>query len=231
MMTALMTTLLDLVLPRPCPGCGGPQPWCAACAGTLSGRPRRIIVPEGVMPTFTLPAPAYALSRYGGPVRSAILAGKEKGRRDLPPLLGGALGAGLERLLQISVVTEPLWLVPAPSTAASARRRGGDPVTRMTVAAAQQLAADGRKVGVAACLTTQRRVRDSVGLDQAQRLANLQGRISYRRSAAPAIRESVVLVDDVLTTGATSATSCQVLADHGRPVQAVLVLATVALMK
>ena len=34
----------------------------------------------------------WALTRYTDPVRSAILAGKERGRRDLPALLGVALG-------------------------------------------------------------------------------------------------------------------------------------------
>ena len=31
---------MDLVLPRPCPGCGGPGPWCDACDSTLRVRPR-----------------------------------------------------------------------------------------------------------------------------------------------------------------------------------------------
>ncbi len=223
----MLSTLLDLVLPRPCPGCGGPSPWCDACALTLGSRPRRIRMPEGANDAVTLGAPAYALARYGGPVRAAILAGKEKGRRDLPPLLGRAFAAGLERLLAISVISEPVWLVPAPSKPAAARRRGGDPVTRMAIAAAQILAVNGRQVAVAPCLTTAAGVRDSVGLDDFDRLANLQGRIKFRTAAAAPVGQSVLLLDDVLTTGATTVTAARVLAEHGHQIQAVLVLAAV----
>lgn len=223
----MFSTLLDLVLPRPCPGCGGPSSWCDACAATLAVRPRRIRMPEGGNDALTLGAPAYALARYGGPVRAAILAGKEKGRRDLPPLLGRAFAAGLERLLTISVISEPVWLVPAPSKTSAARRRGGDPVTRMAIAAAQILDANGRQVAVSPCLTTAAGVRDSVGLDDIGRLANLQGRLKFRAAVAAPVGQSVLLLDDVLTTGATSVTAARVLADHGHQVRAVLVLAAV----
>src|ERR1700710_475106 len=70
---------LDLVLPRPCPGCGGPDPWCAGCASVLDNRPRLIELPEATLDAaagMSLP-PARALARYAGPVRAAILAGKE----------------------------------------------------------------------------------------------------------------------------------------------------------
>ena len=76
---------MDLVLPRTCPGCGGPGPWCDGCDATLRGRPRRVRLPELVAggAAARLP-PVWALTRYTDPVRSAILAGKEHGRRDLP---------------------------------------------------------------------------------------------------------------------------------------------------
>ncbi|HEY4992554.1 MAG TPA: hypothetical protein VII33_10790, partial [Nakamurella sp.] len=106
---------LDLVLPRPCPGCGGPGPWCDGCAGTLRGRPRRVRLPEHVGDQGNRMPPVWALARYTDPVRSAILAGKEHGRRDMPARLGAALGAGLVRLHRVSLLPDPLWLVPAPS--------------------------------------------------------------------------------------------------------------------
>jgi predicted amidophosphoribosyltransferase len=81
--------------------------------------------------------PVWALARYTGPVRAAIVAGKERGRRDLPPTLGLALGRGLVRLRRSGVLPGALWLVPAPSRRSAARARGGDPVTAMARAAAR----------------------------------------------------------------------------------------------
>ena len=261
---------MDLVLPRPCPGCGGPGPWCDACDSTLRVRPRRVIVPEaltgaggwsgaspsrvspsrvspsrvspfgaspfgaspfGVSP-FGAPPPAgvppvWALSRYMDPVRSAIVAGKERDRRDLPTHLGVALGRGVARLMVMHVLVEPCWLVPAPSRRAAARSRGGDPVTSMARAAARQLAGDGWRAGVAPCLVTGGAARDSVGLEAAQRAANLGGRVRWRAAGAPPEGAVVVLVDDVLTTGATAAAACRALRREGVAVAGVVVLAAV----
>jgi len=161
-------------------------------------------------------------------VRGAVLAGKERGRRDMPPRLGAALAAGVERLASIGVVDEPLWLVPAPTLRSAARRRGGDPVQRMARATAAELAARGWECGVAPCLTTVRGARDSVGLDAAERRQNLAGKIIFARSGAPDPSLPVIFVDDVLTTGATCLSSATVLAAHGYPVSAVLVLASAA---
>ena len=79
----------------------GATPRCA-------GRPRRVRLPELVTggAADRLP-PVWALTRYTDPVRSAILAGKERGRRDLPALLGTALGNGLLRLHRLGLLREP----------------------------------------------------------------------------------------------------------------------------
>jgi predicted amidophosphoribosyltransferase len=226
---------MDLVLPRPCPGCGGPGPWCDACDSTLRGRPWRVRVPEVVAgargPSGASPAggqpPVWALSRYSDPVRSAIVAGKERDRTDLPTHLGIALGRGIARLLAMQLLPEPCWLVPAPSRRAAARSRGGDPVTSMARGAARHLATQGQRAGVAPCLVTAGAAMDSVGLDAAQRAANLGGRVRWRAAGAPPDGAVVVLIDDVLTTGATAAAACRALRREGVAVGGVLVLAAV----
>lgn len=217
---------LELVLPRPCPGCGGVGPWCDGCAATLGGRPRRILLPESV-DAASGSAPAWGLARYTGPVRAAILAGKERGRRELPGLLGVALGEAAIRLDRLSLLPGDIWFVPAPSRRSAARRRGGDPVTAMARAAARLVAGRGGRAGVAPCLYTVRSARDSVGLDSAGRRANLADRVRWRPSAAPPTGSRVALVDDVLTTGATATAACRVLAEAGVRVELVLVLASV----
>ena len=226
---AALATAADLVLPRTCPGCGGPEPWCAQCAATLDGRPREPVLPDATLdnwPAGGLP-PIRSLARYRGPVRAAVIAGKEHGRRDLPPLLGTALGIALLRLQEVGVVPLGTWLVPAPTRRSSARSRGGDPVLAMARAAARHLAAAGRPCGVAPCLHTAGRAGDSVGLDAAGRAANLAGRVRFDVRAAPSPGAAVVLVDDVLTTGATAAAACTTLAAAGVEVVAVLTLAAV----
>ncbi len=72
-----------------------------------------------------------------------------------------------------------------------------------------------------------RGVRDSVGLTPAERARNLDGRVTALAGRAadwkiPANAE-VVLVDDVLTTGATARESVRALRSAGLPTHGVLV--------
>lgn len=231
-LTSLGGELTDLLLPRSCPGCGGPQPWCDRCARTLAGRPREPVLGDAALDGFAAAGVALpqfrSLTGYRGPARAAIIAGKEHGRRDLPPLLGRAVAVGLQRLQRVGVASAgPLWLLPAPTRAAAARSRGGDPVTAMVDAAARQLASAGQRVGVAATLRTGAGAADSAGLSADARADNLAGRIRVRASALPPARAALVLVDDVLTTGATALASCRALARYDRRVSLVLTVAAV----
>ncbi|MFX0575565.1 ComF family protein [Nocardia nepalensis] len=210
-----MRTLLDLILAMDCAGCGVVGVgWCGECAGTLQRPPVR------VRPRTDPGVPCWALGPYAGPARWAVLAVKERGRRDLAEPLGLALAHGLTRLRDGE---RPLVLIPAPSRRAAARRRGGDPVVRTARAAARWLP-DCRVVPM---LRVWWGVRDSVGLTSSERQHNMRGRVIARPGAAaeseiPANAE-VVLVDDVLTTGATARESVRALHHIGVPVRAVLV--------
>jgi predicted amidophosphoribosyltransferase len=161
-----------------------------------------------------------ALAPYTGAARHAVIAYKERGRRDLAVPLAAALGDALARLAGGGCL-----LVPAPSRAPAARARGGDHMLRI----ARRLARDGHGQVVPA-LALSRRARDSVGLDAAARAANLAAHLRVRPGALtdlPVRHGPVVLLDDVLTTGATAAASAAALAAAGLPVDLVLVLTAV----
>ena len=122
--------------------------------------------------------PVFSLGRYAGARREAIVAVKEHGRADLIAPLARALRAGLERLLIWGVVETPLTVVPAPTRRSAARRRGGDPVTRMARRGhgrTSRRRASSRRCGCAAM------VRDSVGLSGADRQRNIAGRVKVMR--------------------------------------------------
>lgn len=184
-----MRSILDLIVPSHCVGCGAPAtPWCTDCAAALAVFP---VSRPGL-------ASAYALSAYEDAARRAVLAYKEKRRHELAVPLGKALAGALP-----AIRAGPYALVPAPSRPSAARARYGQHMTAVARACALALALAGYQASVVPVLTLSGRAKDSVGLTPAARTANLRGRLHCR----PNPPQSVVLLDDVITTGAT-ATAC-----------------------
>jgi ComF family protein len=100
-------------------------------------------------------------------------------------------------------------LVPVPLHPARRRRRGFNQAEWLA-------AAVGARVGLAVsdCLERAGPRGTQVGRDRAQRLSGISGSIKLATERAPP-RQRAVLVDDVVTTGATLAACAAVLRHHG----------------
>lgn len=170
---------------------------CAQCWESAS-RPRAFR-PDPCPPGFPW---TQVVGRYDGVLRAAVLAAKERGRSDLVPLLGTALAEAVQS-------SAPGWpgaivLVPVPSTRAASRRRGGDYLRLLARRTAVELQRMGRPAAVAPALRLLRTPRDSAGLTSAERARNLQGVFAAAAGTARLAEGArLVLVDDVVTTGAT----------------------------
>jgi predicted amidophosphoribosyltransferase len=166
----------------------------------------------------------FAAGEYAGGLRRVVLAYKERGRRDLAPLLARSLAeAGWRRPeARLRLVGEPAAvLVPVPSRRAAARERGGDHVWRLVRALAAETGQPAARV-----LRLGSRVRDSVGLNALERARNLAGQMAARPPGVPGRR--ALLVDDVLTSGATLSESARALRAAGWDVSQAAVIAHTA---
>lgn len=207
--------MVDLVLPSRCAGCAAPGgPWCRRCAASF-GPPFAVARPS-------LP-PAYALADYAGAPRRAVLAYKERSRRELAVHLARPVAAAV-RLIGATPRAGPLVLVPAPSRPAAARRRGGQHMAGLARRCAASLRGRGLPVTVACAVRLDGRALDSVGLDAVARAANLAGSVHAVAGRLPSRGARVILLDDVITTGATAAACVAALAGAGVTVSAVLAL-------
>ncbi|HJP80445.1 MAG TPA: ComF family protein [Pseudonocardiaceae bacterium] len=224
-LTSPFTTLADLLLPLRCAGCetrgSALCPYCRHSIDPGDCPPTPIHRPE-------VPAPVHALTAYEGRARAVLLAFKERDRRDLAKPLGHILASSLMRISDLAPARDGTWwLVPTPSRASAARRRGGSHLLRLARATAAALAQRGEPACVAPALRFAAGVRDSVGLDRAARTANLAGRIRFRAGAAPPPGTPVILLDDIVTTGATAAACAHELNGAAREVSAIVALAAV----
>ena len=195
--------LLDLALPARCPGCGaeGP-PICDACLPALDAR---LDLPGGVpigLPS-DIPAPLLQLewcAPFSGLIRRALHELKYAGEKRIAVPLGAAVARRWRRAGAGGDL-----LVPVPVHADRARRRGYDQAELIADAAARELGLP--------CAPILERARATIAqfdLDRSARTSNVSGAFRLRDGAAtdpglPLARRWVILVDDVVTTGATLA--------------------------
>jgi predicted amidophosphoribosyltransferase len=216
MMASLPGRVLDLAFPARCPGCGREgAPICDACLPALDARLDR---PAGIpigLPS-DIPPPILQLewcAAFSGIVRRALHELKYGGETRLARPLGAAVARRWARVGAGGDV-----LVPVPVHAERRRRRGYDQAELIARVAAAELGLP--------CAPILERARATIAqfdLDRATRATNVRGAFALReRSGGRSARASgrdpdlpdtaadgplagrwIVLVDDVVTTGAT----------------------------
>jgi predicted amidophosphoribosyltransferase len=216
----LRDAALDLLLGSGCAACGRPgRALCPEC---------RTALPRGGRPAWPAPTPRglvlpMAAGEYAGPLRALVLAHKERRRL----ALAGPLGDLLAGVVSDLPTRPPYRLVPVPSTRSVVRTRGHDPLLRVARRAAAALRAEGRSATVERLLVLVRRPADQAGLDRAGRAANLAGALRCVRAGTDVrtAAGSLVVVDDVVTTGATLREAQRALEQAGHAVAGAALLA------
>ncbi|MEY2248154.1 ComF family protein [Streptomyces sp. BF23-18] len=158
----------------------------------LAGAVRAGLEPAGRPGPAGRPMASQGRQRFGK--------GDVRGERDGADTVGTAVwaaGAG----------HGPVLLVPVPSARRAVRARGHDPVRRIALAAAGELRRTGTPARVLGVLRQRRAVADQSGLNSRQRAVNLAGALEVVAGGGPMLAEGgrVVLVDDLMTTGASLA--------------------------
>ena len=228
LMTYPLRAVVDAVLPPRCPGCGeivdGDDRFCAGCFAQLQG----LGPPQCACCGLPLPhdgdaaalcgaclaqPPAFARARapfaYGGPARQLVLALKHGRRLPLARMMARAM------LRVAGDLPADAVFVPVPSHAMRLWQRG----FKQAAEIARQLSRQaGRPLAVDA-LARIKATPSTRGLTRRARLKNVAG--AFRLARADQINgRTVILVDDVMTTGATvSACAAQLLKAGARQVE------------
>ena len=197
-------SLLDLVFPPRCGGCGRyGAAWCPTCADGL--RPVSASTLAGI--------PLVAAGRLEGPLQQAIHTYKYRPR----PQLASVLAQPLRRAIVAAELSLPA-LTFVPLHPRRRRERGFNQAERLAGELSSALG-----LPLLSGLTRVRATPAQVGLSQAERRANLEGAFQWTATQPPP--QGLGLVDDVCTTGATLTAAAQAVAEAGGSIGAFLVLA------
>ena len=163
-----------------------------------------------------------ASGAYAGALARAVAAYKDNDRRDLAPVLADLAGVALTAALAghpayrhcLASGLGPVLVVPTPSSRAARRRRGDAPLRAVARRAARGFGRS--EVVLADALRLRRRVLDQAGLGAVARAANLEGAMEVPRAWQVEVSGACcVVLDDVLTTGATLAEAARALRAAG----------------
>jgi len=155
----------------------------------------------------------YSAITYSPIAKNILLAAKEQGVKSADQLVRNAVSVSIHELFK---KYPSCALVPIPSSASSNRRRGRDFINEIAISVARDLG-----VAVLPLLEHQRKIRDQSKLNVSNRYQNLAMALSIK----PQFRgnysgERVVILDDLVTTGATIGEANRALTRGGFTVQA-----------
>jgi len=192
-----MSKFLDVLLPTPCIICNKlGAPLCLKCKEEF---------PTFIYSIEVSGVTGFCISQYTDNASLIVNAIKEKGLTSLVPMVADLLAANWPKELE-----EPL-LVPLPSSPANYKKRGFS----HTALIARALS---RKIPRARYRELIRSVgsrKDQVGLSTSQRFSNMQGAFKSELRGFRPTQSPIVLIDDVLTSGASMAAAIQSLRAAG----------------
>jgi len=231
--------LLDLALPPHCLYCDADfQPrgnisLCQQCMQSIAPELPACcswcgaILPEGLQPSEDCPAckdfrlkfdTVFPLGRYDGPLRDVVLRTKRISGEALSLALGRLL---CQRLGERIAAFEPQAVVPIPMHWARRLVRGMNGPELLAECLGRAL-----RIPVVHTLSRRRYTSSQKDLLPRERFRNLRGAFALRRGQLRRVKDArLLLVDDILTTGATCSEAANLLKRAGAAAVAVAVVA------
>lgn len=223
--------VLDLFLESECAVCArSGTALCRACAASIRATEAAHVDRDRTV---------FAAATYEGPVAQLVLAAKRSGHPRVVTLLAALATASVMaavhslRAFGVASTSDPLagassagriGLVPLHSGASTRRGAGCDLVALLARRAAKELRRQGVRIGVCDLLIPRPAHLSQKALNRRDRATNAANLFRVRRRGVTGAR-TLIIFDDVMTTGATVGAASLALATAGYPPARVAVVA------
>jgi len=185
-----MRGIRSLVFPPSCPLCGLEESeGCPECIASWRIAPAIRLIDS---------IPIFSPVIYDARARSVVLAAKERGERLSRTFIVEAISSVVERIDPGA----PLALIPIPTSKRALRKRGDDFLARVVD---EVVSRDPKRLRRLSLLDFKYQIHDQSGLSIQSRERNLNGSLEITEQKGQNLADlpSLVIIDDVLTTGST----------------------------
>jgi ComF family protein len=205
-------SLKELIYPEICLCCGKTgAKICDNCSRYWLAKPNRSKVDNNWL---------FFVATYDEATSQVILAAKESGNKDAVKLIARSIASSVSFAIVNLGISQPINLVTIPSQLSAIRRRGRDHIKDLAQEVIIQLNQQKIKTNHLPILKPIKKIKDQSDLNGLQRKENMNHAFTVKSS--PISQSTVILIDDLVTTGASIQEGVRALSEAKITVDAVV---------
>ena len=186
-------SLKDLIYPNICICCGKTGAIvCPNCSEYWLANPKKSKVDDNVL---------FFVTTYNEITSPVILAAKEAGNADSVKLIAKSIASSISFAILNLGISQPINLVTIPSQLSAIRRRGRDHIKDLVQEVIIQLNQQEIDAVYLPILKPIKKIKDQSNLNGLQRKENMSHAFTVKSS--PISQSAVILIDDLVTSGAS----------------------------
>ena len=205
-------SLKELIYPNICISCGKTGvKICLNCSKCWLANPNKSKVEDNYL---------FFVTKYDETTSPIILAAKESGNREAVKLIARSIASSISFAILNLGIAQPVNLVTIPSQLSAIRRRGRDHINDLAQEVIIQLNQQNIDAICLPILKPIKKIKDQSDLNGLQRKENMSHAFIVKNS--PISQSAVILIDDLVTTGASIQEGVRALSEAKITVDAVV---------
>ena len=205
-------SLKELIYPNICLSCGKTgAKICHNCSKYWLAKPNKSKIENNYL---------FFVATYDESTSPIILAAKESGSREAVKLIARSIACSISFAISNLDISKPINLITIPSQLSAIRKRGRDHIKDLVLEVIIQLDLQNIDAIYLPILKPRKKIKDQSNLNGLQRKENMSH--AFIAKSSPISQSAVILIDDLVTTGASVQEGVRALAEAKITIDAVV---------